>query len=124
MTPRSGNTIRLTLDINVQRAAERALHFGIRLAHANGEQFADGGAIVSPQDAPRAARAAEAHEADRLPGASSRWNAKKDLSWVPLRPELVCEVAFAEWTQDGEPRQTTFLGWRDDKNPEEVVLEI
>jgi bifunctional non-homologous end joining protein LigD len=33
------------------------------------------------------------------------------------------EVAFAEWTQDGELRQTTFLGWRDDKSPEEVVLE-
>jgi ATP-dependent DNA ligase len=34
----------------------------------------------------------------------------------------LCEVAFAEWTQDGELRQTTFLGWRDDKNPAEVVL--
>jgi len=44
------------------------------------------------------------------------------IQWV--RPNLVCEVAFAEWTQDGELRQTTFLGWRDDKNPEEVVLEI
>ena len=29
---------------------------------------------------------------------------------------------IAEWTQDGELRQTTFLGWRDDKNPREVVL--
>ena len=43
------------------------------------------------------------------------------IQWV--QPELVCEVAFAEWTLDGELRQTTFLGWRDDKNPEEVVLE-
>jgi len=42
------------------------------------------------------------------------------IQWV--RPNLVCEVAFAEWTQDGELRQTTFLGWRDDKSPEEVVL--
>jgi bifunctional non-homologous end joining protein LigD len=41
------------------------------------------------------------------------------IQWV--KPALVCEVAFAEWTQDGE-RQTTFLGWRDDKNPREVVL--
>lgn len=39
------------------------------------------------------------------------------------RPELVCEVAFAEWTQGGELRQTTFLGWRDDKKPGEVMLE-
>jgi bifunctional non-homologous end joining protein LigD len=43
------------------------------------------------------------------------------IQWV--RPELVCEVAFAEWTLDGELRQTAFLGWRDDKNPGEVVLE-
>jgi bifunctional non-homologous end joining protein LigD len=42
------------------------------------------------------------------------------IQWV--RPELVCEVAFAEWTDDEQLRQTTFLGWRDDKSPEEVVL--
>jgi bifunctional non-homologous end joining protein LigD len=35
------------------------------------------------------------------------------IQWVQLK--LVCEVAFAEWTLDGELRQTTFLGWRDDK---------
>jgi bifunctional non-homologous end joining protein LigD len=40
-----------------------------------------------------------------------------------VKPKLVCEVAFAEWTDDGELRQTTFLGWRDDKKPTEVVLE-
>ena len=43
------------------------------------------------------------------------------IQWV--QPRLVCEVAFAEWTQDGELRQTTFLGWRDDKNPAEVMIE-
>jgi ATP-dependent DNA ligase len=43
------------------------------------------------------------------------------IQWV--RPNLVCEVAFAEWTLDGELRRTTFLGRRDDKSPEEVVLE-
>jgi bifunctional non-homologous end joining protein LigD len=42
------------------------------------------------------------------------------IQWV--QPRLVCEVAFAEWTLDGELRQTTFLGWRDDKSPEEVVI--
>src|SRR5260221_1074957 len=34
-----------------------------------------------------------------------------------VQPKLVCEVAFAEWTLDGELRQTTFVGWRDDKSP-------
>jgi bifunctional non-homologous end joining protein LigD len=43
------------------------------------------------------------------------------IQWV--KPRLVCEVAFAEWTEDEQLRQTTFLGWRDDKMPEEVVLE-
>jgi bifunctional non-homologous end joining protein LigD len=43
------------------------------------------------------------------------------IQWV--KPKLVCEVAFAEWTQDRELRQTTFLGWRDDKSPEKVVLD-
>jgi bifunctional non-homologous end joining protein LigD len=46
---------------------------------------------------------------------------KEKIQWV--KPKLVCEIAFAEWTLDGELRQTTFLGWRDDKKPEEVVLE-
>jgi ATP-dependent DNA ligase len=32
-------------------------------------------------------------------------------------------VAFAEWTLDGELRQTMFLGWRDDKDAKEIALE-
>jgi ATP dependent DNA ligase C terminal region len=48
-------------------------------------------------------------------------NIPEKIQWV--EPRLVCEVAFAEWTEDGELRQTTFLGWRDDKNAKEVVLE-
>jgi ATP-dependent DNA ligase len=45
--------------------------------------------------------------------------------WEPLRkdPRFVCEVVFAEWTLDGDLRQTTFLGWRDDKTPTEIVVE-
>ncbi len=41
--------------------------------------------------------------------------------WV--RPELVCEVAFAEWTADGILRHPSYLGRRDDKRPEEVIRE-
>jgi TolB-like protein/Tfp pilus assembly protein PilF len=45
--------------------------------------------------------------------------------WEPLRkdPRFVCEVVFAEWTLDGDLWQTTFLGWRDDKTPTEIVVE-
>jgi bifunctional non-homologous end joining protein LigD len=46
---------------------------------------------------------------------------KEKIHWV--KPEIVCEIAYAERTLDGELRQTTFLGWRDDKRPREVVLE-
>jgi ATP-dependent DNA ligase len=47
---------------------------------------------------------------------------KEKVQW--LQPKLVCEVAFAEMTADEQLRQATFLGWRDDKKPEHVVLEI
>jgi bifunctional non-homologous end joining protein LigD len=39
------------------------------------------------------------------------------------RPELVAQIGFAEWTNDGRLRQPRFLGLRDDKRPEEVVRE-
>ena len=43
-----GETLRLTVDINLQRAAERALKYGISLAHTGAEgQYADGGALVA-----------------------------------------------------------------------------
>jgi bifunctional non-homologous end joining protein LigD len=41
------------------------------------------------------------------------------IQWV--QPKLVCEAAFAEWTEDEQLRQTAFLGWRDDKNAELVT---
>src|SRR5215472_12838073 len=48
-------------------------------------------------------------------------NIKEKIQWV--RPKLVCEVEYAELTADDQLRQTTFLGWRDDKKAQEVVLE-
>lgn len=41
--------------------------------------------------------------------------------WV--RPELVAEVAFSEWTEDGKIRHPSFQGLREDKSPGEVVRE-
>jgi bifunctional non-homologous end joining protein LigD len=46
---------------------------------------------------------------------------KKKIQWV--WPKLVCEVEYAELTADDQLRQTAFLGWRDDKKAQEVVLE-
>ncbi|MFD3314722.1 ATP-dependent DNA ligase [Streptomyces sp. NPDC058694] len=60
-----------------------------------------------------------AHESARMPGAPSRWTGKKDLSWLPLRPELVCEVAY-EHMENGERFRHTarFRRWRPDRTPE------
>jgi ATP-dependent DNA ligase len=54
----------------------------------------------------------------RLPGATSRWNRGKDLSWQPLRPELVCEVAFDHLQGDRFRHASTFKRWRPDRSPE------
>jgi bifunctional non-homologous end joining protein LigD len=43
------------------------------------------------------------------------------VTWV--KPKLVCEVKFAEWTSDGMLRQPVFLGIRVDKSPKQVVRE-
>ncbi len=45
----------------------------------------------------------------------------RNAHWV--RPELVCEVAFTEWTSDGKVRHPSFQGLREDKRAEEVVRE-
>jgi len=45
----------------------------------------------------------------------------RPITWV--RPEVVVEVEFAEWTVDGRLRFASFQGVRSDKRPEEVVRE-
>jgi ATP dependent DNA ligase C terminal region/Ku70/Ku80 beta-barrel domain len=45
----------------------------------------------------------------------------RQCTW--LKPRLVCEVRFAEWTRDHHLRQPAFLGLREDKPPKEVVRE-
>jgi ATP-dependent DNA ligase len=53
----------------------------------------------------------------RLPGAGSRWNRGKDLSWEPLRVERVCEVAYDHLQGDRFRHATTFRRWRPDRTP-------
>ena len=65
---------------------------------------------------------AEATAADgRMPGgAPSRWNAKKDLSWEPLRPERVVEVAYDQLENGARFRHVAqWRRWRPDKTPAE-----
>ena len=59
--------------------------------------------------------AAAEESGQRLPGATSRWNRGKDLSWEPLRTERVVEVAYDHLQGDRFRHGTTFVRWRDDK---------
>ncbi len=54
----------------------------------------------------------------RMPGAKSRWTPKgKDLSWVPIRIELTCEVSYDHLQGDRFRHGTHFQRWRPDKPP-------
>ena len=57
----------------------------------------------------------QTQEQDRMPGAPSRWNRDKDLSWQPLRPELVVEVAYEHMQGDRFRHLAHFRRWRPDK---------
>ncbi len=60
-----------------------------------------------------------AGDGQRMPGATSRWNRGKDLSWEPLRIERVCEVAYDHLQGDRFRHATQFKRWRLDKAPSE-----
>jgi ATP-dependent DNA ligase len=55
--------------------------------------------------------------ATRIPGGQSRWSQGKDLSWEPLRPELVAEVAYDHMQGDRFRHVAQFRRWRPDKRP-------
>jgi ATP-dependent DNA ligase len=55
--------------------------------------------------------------AGRVPGGESRWSAGKDLSWEPVRPEPVVEVAYDHLQGDRFRHATTFVRWRPDRDP-------
>lgn len=64
-----------------------------------------------------------AHAAGRLPGAVSRWSAGKDLSFVPLRPELVVEVAYDHMEGERFRHTAQFRRWRPDRTPQSCTYE-
>jgi ATP-dependent DNA ligase len=53
----------------------------------------------------------------RMPGGQSRWSQGKDLSWEPLRPELVVQVAYDHMQGDRFRHTAQFRRWRLDKKP-------
>jgi ATP-dependent DNA ligase len=53
----------------------------------------------------------------RMPGGKSRWSQGKDLSWQPLRVELVAEVAYDHMQSSRFRHTAQFRRWRTDKAP-------
>jgi ATP-dependent DNA ligase len=51
----------------------------------------------------------------RRPGTLNRWNAGKDTSFVPLNPELVCEVRYDQLQTDRFRHNARFVRWRPDR---------
>jgi len=56
-----------------------------------------------------------------MPGGQSRWSQGKDLSWEPLRPELVVEVAYEHMQGPRFRHMSQFRRWRTDKNPRDCT---
>jgi len=57
----------------------------------------------------------------RMPGGQSRWSQGKDLSWEPLRAELVVEVAYDHMQGDRFRHTARFRRWRPDKKPSDCT---
>ncbi len=68
---------------------------------------------------------AEPEEGNRTPRSSetSRWNAGKDLSFVPLRPEQVVEVRYDHMEGNRFRHTAQFSRWRPDRTPESCTYE-
>jgi ATP-dependent DNA ligase len=58
----------------------------------------------------------------RRPGAGSRWSQGKDLSWQPLRPERVVEIAYDHMQGTRFRHTAQFRRWRDDKSPRDCTF--
>lgn len=67
--------------------------------------------------------AATAEAGQRMPGGQSRWSQGKDLSWEPLRPELVVEVAYDHMQGSRFRHVAQFRRWRPDKKPADCTYE-
>src|SRR5215472_2405998 len=65
--------------------------------------------------------AVDAEAPHRMPGGQSRWSQGKDLSWEPLRAELVVEVAYEHMQGSRFRHMSQFRRWRTDKKPSDCT---
>jgi ATP-dependent DNA ligase len=59
----------------------------------------------------------------RRPGMGNRWNVGKDMSWVPIRPELVVQVAYDHMQGDRFRHTAQFRRWRPDRKPASCTFD-
>ncbi len=59
----------------------------------------------------------------RAPGGPSRWSTEKTGDWEPLKPDLVVEVAYDQFTGGRFRHGTTLLRWRPDKAPAQCTFD-
>jgi ATP-dependent DNA ligase len=62
-------------------------------------------------------------ESARRPGAESRWATGKNLTWNPVRPEIVVQVSYDQLQGDRFRHATRFERFRPDKDPGECTME-
>jgi len=86
-------------------------------SRSEGRSGPSAGADATSRSEGRSGPSAGAEPGGRMPGGQSRWNAGRDLSWEPLRPELVAEVAFDHLQGDRFRHATQFVRWRPERDP-------
>lgn len=59
----------------------------------------------------------------RLPGVASRWAEGGRLTWVPMQPELVCEVSYEHFHHDRFRHPPRFRRWRPDRDPRSCTFD-
>jgi ATP-dependent DNA ligase len=59
----------------------------------------------------------------RMPGGPSRWTGERELAWISVRPEIVCEVSFDHLQGPRFRHAARFLRWRPDKDPAECTFD-
>jgi ATP-dependent DNA ligase len=57
------------------------------------------------------------------PGGPSRWATERSTEWIPLKPDLVCEVRYDHFSGGRFRHGTKFLRWRPDKEPRACTFE-
>jgi ATP-dependent DNA ligase len=99
---------------------KRRLHF---IGHCSGFSRNERAPLLARLERLRSSDSFGAAGEVRRPGAESRWSAGKDLSWVPVQPELVAEVSYDQLTGGRFRHATRFERWRPDKDAAACTLD-